>query len=98
MLTKLYRSPKPDQTNITIYPIALGPIGKTGDAIASQPNLNDDLSSYIRVIHQLLEDGKLQPNEVKVVKNGGFEGVADAYALQQKSPGGGKVVITLQEE
>lgn len=33
------------------------------------------------------------------MEEGGFEGVADAVATQQKAQGGGgKVVITLQEE
>lgn len=31
------------------------------------------------------------------MEKGGFEGVADAYALQQTGRGEGKVVITLQE-
>jgi hypothetical protein len=49
-------------------------------------------------MHQLLEDNKLQPNEINVVEKGGFEGVADAIALQQKGQSGGKIVITLQDE
>jgi hypothetical protein len=73
-------------------------IGKSGAALARDPSLNDDIATYIAITHQLLEDGKLQPNEVNVVEKGGFDGVAEAIALQQKAQGGGKVVITLQEE
>ena len=93
-----HRSPAPENNEISTYQIALGLIGKSGDAIAHEPSINDNIASHIAVIYQLLEDGKLQPNEVNVVEKGGFEGVAEAVALQQKGQGGGKVVITLQEE
>lgn len=74
-------------------------IGKSGEALAHEPTFNDDLASYIPAIYGLLESGKMRPNEVSVVEKGGFEGIADAYAIQQKSQGGGgKIVITLQDE
>lgn len=92
------RSPKPSNTGVAIYEIALGLIGKSGEALAHEPTFNDNLASYIPAIYGLLENGKLRPNEIKVVEKGGFEGIADAYAIQQKAQGGGKVVITLQEE
>lgn len=95
---KEHRTPTPSDNNIPIYPISLGLIGKSGADLAHEPSLNDDIATYIALIHQLLEDGKLQPNEINVVANGGFEGVAEAVAFQQKAQGGGKVVITLQEE
>ena len=59
--------------------------------------MNDDIASYIPVIRQLIEDGQLKPNEVNEMEKGGFEGVPDAYALQQKGTSGGKVVVTLQQ-
>jgi NADPH:quinone reductase-like Zn-dependent oxidoreductase len=93
-----HRTPGDADGNITVYQISLGLIGKSGDALAGHPNLNDDIAAHIAIIHQLLEDNKLQPNEVNVVEKGGFEGVADAIALQQKGQSGGKIVITLQEE
>lgn len=94
----MHRTPAPENNEIPSDRIALGLIGKSGDAIAHRPSLNDDIAAYIDVIHQLFEDGKLQANEVNVLDKSGFEGVAEAIAFQQKAQGGGKVVINLQEE
>ena len=95
---RVHRSPEVKEANVSIYRIALGLIGKSGAALAQNPTLNDDIAAYIPTIHQLVEDGKLRINGINVVEKGGFEGIADAYALQQKSQGAGKIVITLQEE
>lgn len=76
-------------------------IGKPSSALiaAKLPSLNDDLAAYIRVIAQLVEDGKVVPNKVEVVEKGGFEGVQEAVNLQSKGAAAGKkLVIKLQEE
>lgn len=86
---------------MSIYNILLALKGKPKSALiaAKLPNLNDDLAAYIRVIGQLVEDGKVVPNKVEVVAKGGFEGVEDAVDSQRKKGSSGKkLVIKLQEE
>ena len=86
---------------MSIYNILLALKGKPKSALvaAKRPNLNDDLAAYIRLIGQLLEDGKVVPNKVEVVAKGGFEGVGDAVDSQRKKGSTGKkIVIKLQEE
>lgn len=78
-------------------------IGKSGDATSHNPSINEDIISIIPVITQLLEDGRMQPNEVELFgtkdggARGGLEAIADAVAYQQKGTAGGKVVVVLQE-
>lgn len=86
---------------MSIYNIALALKGKPNSALdaAKIPNLNDDLALIIRVIGQLLEDGKVVPNKVELVTKGGFEGVQEAVDIQRKGTlTGKKIVIKLQEE
>lgn len=86
---------------MSIYNILLALKGKPSSALvaAEMPSLNDDLAAYIRVIAQLVEDGKVVPNKVEVVEKGGFEGVQEAVDLQRKgTTAGKKIVIKLQEE
>jgi hypothetical protein len=70
------------------YIIALGPIGRDG-----ADKLNADLANFVPVIHQLVEDGKIVPNDYDVVGEGGMESVLEAIAYQQKGAGGSNKVI-----
>lgn len=88
-------------SNVSIDNIMLALKGKPTSALvaAKSPDLNDDLAAYIRVIGQLLEDGKVVPNKVEVVAKGGFEAIPDAVDSQRKGTlAGKKIVIKLQEE
>lgn len=96
-----HRTSEERPSNVSIYNILLALKGKPNSALvaAKVPNLNDDLAAYIRVIGQLLEDGKVVPNKVEVVAKGGFEGVQEAVDSQRKGTlAGKKIVIKLQEE
>ena len=89
-------SPMKEYGDEKTYRAKLGIIGREGEEIADSPTVNEDLASYVRFLGGLLEMGKLRPNELKVVSTG-FEGVAEAVAIQQKGVGGGKkVVVDLQ--
>lgn len=73
--------------------VKLGLIGREGDDIKEEPTINRDIASYIPMLTQLLEAGKLRPNESKVTSTG-FEGIAQAIDIQQKGANGGvKVVV-----
>ena len=77
--------------------VKLGLIGRNGDDIKDAPATNESIASYIPFLTQLLEAGKLRPNESRAVSTG-FEVVAEAIEIQQKgSTGGLKVVVSLQE-
>ena len=77
--------------------VKLGLIGRQGDDIKEAPLINEQIASYIPFLTQLLEAGKLQPNEFQVVSKG-FEGVAEAVNVQQKgSSAGSKVVVELHD-
>ena len=77
--------------------IELGLIGRSGEEIEKVPTINEDLTSYMPYLMQLLEARKLHPNEFKVVSSG-FEGIAEAIEVQQKAMGGGiKAVVNLQD-
>lgn len=96
-----HRTSEERPSNVSIYNILLALKGKSNSALvaAKMPDLNDDLAAYIRVIGQLLEDGKVVPNKVEVVAKGGFEGVQEAVDSQRKGTvTGKKIVIKLQEE
>lgn len=78
--------------------VKLGLIGRQGDDIKEAPLINEEIASYIPFLTRLLEAGKLQPNEFKVVSKG-FEGVAEAVDIQQKgSSAGSKVVVELHDQ
>jgi hypothetical protein len=56
------------------------------------------LKKFIPVIHQLIEDGKIVPNEYDIVGEGGWESVLEAIAYQQKGAGGSnKVIVKIQD-
>lgn len=98
---KTHRTSEERPSNVSIYNILLALKGKPDSVqiAVKKPNLNDELAAYIRVIAQLLEDGRVVPNKVEVVEKGGFEGVQEAVDLQRKGTGAGKkIVIKLQEE
>ena len=77
-------------SSVSVDQVALGPIGKP-DA----KDLNGKLVKYIPVIFNLLDGGKIKPNEVHVFGQG-FEKVAAAVEHQQKGTGAGsKVVVEL---
>lgn len=59
--------------------------------------LNADLENFIPVIQQLIEDGKVVPNEYDLVGKGGFNSVLEAYDYQQKVKGA-KVVVKIQDK
>lgn len=78
--------------------VKLGLIGRNGDDIKDAPTINETITSYIPFLTQLLDAGKLRPNESRIMSTG-FKGVAEAINIQQKgSTGGLKVVVTLQDE
>lgn len=80
------------------YRVKLGLIGRKGDDIKEQPTINEDIASFIPLLAQLLEAGKLRPNELKVTGTG-FEAISEAIDIQQKGGSGGvKVVVNLQPE
>ncbi|KAL9130127.1 MAG: hypothetical protein Q9217_001601 [Psora testacea] len=77
--------------------VELGLIGRSEDELKVVPTLNEDVASYVPFLTQLLENGKLRPNEYRVVGTG-FEGIAGAVEAQQKGTSGGvKVVVELQD-
>lgn len=93
-----YRSEISPLEGIKMHRVELGPIGRTGDAIKNQPNLNKDIASYIPMIEGLIEAGKLVPNEFQVIGDVGFESVIEAWKEQQKNAGAGaKYLAKLQE-
>jgi hypothetical protein len=76
------------------YTIALGPIGREG-----ADELNGDLARYIPVIGQLVEDGKIKPNDYDLVGEGGMEAILEAISYQQKGAGGSnKVIVKVQDK
>jgi hypothetical protein len=76
------------------YTIALGPIGRD-----EGKELNEDLKKFIPFIHQLVEDGKIVPNEYDVVGEGGMDSVLEAITYQQKGAGGSnKVIVKIQDK
>ena len=75
--------------------VKLGLIGRQGDDIKEEPMINEAIASYIPFLTQLLEAGKLQPNEFKVASKG-FEGIAEAVDVQQKGSSA-KVVVELHD-
>jgi len=76
------------------YIIALGPIGRDG-----ADELNADLARYIPVIGQLVEDGKIKPNDYDLVGEGGMEAILEAISYQQKGAGGSnKVIVKVQDK
>ena len=78
--------------------VKLGLIGRTGDDIREAPTINEEIASFIPLLVQLLEAGKLRPNELKVTGTG-FEAISEAINIQQKGASGGvKVVVSLQPE
>lgn len=96
-----HRTSEERPPNVSINNIMLALKGKPNSVLiaAKFPDLNDDLAAYIRVIGQLLEDGKLVPNKVEVVAKAGFDGVQDAVDSQRKGTlAGKKIVIKLQKE
>ena len=78
--------------------VKLGLIGRTGDDIKEAPTINEEIASFIPLLVQLLEAGKLRPNELNVTGTG-FEAISEAINIQQKGASGGvKVVVNLQPE
>ncbi|KAI9830383.1 MAG: hypothetical protein M1826_004806 [Phylliscum demangeonii] len=73
--------------------VALGPIGRTGDALKHQPSLNEDVAAFIPMLEDLLAAGKLVPNEYTVVGKEGLQSIIEAYDLLQKSGGTGPKLI-----
>ena len=70
--------------------IELGPIGRD-----EAKELNDKLAAYIPVLLNLINSGKLKPNEYEVA-GGGFGDLAKAVEHQQKgTSAGSKVLIEL---
>jgi len=77
----------------TPYPVQLGPIGR-----ADATDLNKDLSSYIPLIYNLVESGKIVPAEYEVIGSTGFESVPEAWKYQGSGKAGNKkVLVKLQE-
>ncbi len=80
-----------------VHRVDLGVIGRSGDDIKDHPTINEELAKFIPMIKGLVESGKMIPNEVQLVGNGGLESIPQAVAEQQKSGGaGGKFVVKVQ--
>ena len=80
------------------YQAKLGLIGRSADKDEEIRTLNDDIASYIPFLVRLMKEGKLKPNEFKVVGKG-FESIVEAVGIQQKGgAGGAKVVVHLQDD
>ena len=75
---------------MSVDQVALGPIGKP-----EAKDLNGKLVKYIPILSELINSGKIKPNEAQVFGQG-FEKLAAAVEHQQKGTGAGsKVVIEL---
>jgi len=79
----------------TPYGIEMGTIGRP-----DSPQLNATMSSFIPLIHSLMESGKVVPSEYVIIGEGkGIESAMEAYAFQQAGKGGNKKVLAkLQDE
>jgi hypothetical protein len=76
------------------HQISLGPIGRPGSE-----KLNKELESYIPLMVNMLESGKVRPNQYDLVGKTGFESVLEAWEYQKSGKGGSnKVIVKLQEE
>jgi hypothetical protein len=72
-------------------------LGRIGDPTATE--LNKQIESYIPVIYDLVELGKLQPSEYEIIGKVGVDSVPDVYAYQQAGKGGNKkVIVQIAEE
>jgi NADPH:quinone reductase-like Zn-dependent oxidoreductase len=76
-----------------IEPVKLGPIGQP-DA----KELNATITKLLPLMYYLIESGAAKPAEYEIIGEGGFEGVAEAWAYQQTGKAGAKkVVVKLQD-
>lgn len=66
-------------------------LGKIGDPEAVE--LNKQIESYIPLIYDLVELGKLQASEYEIIGSIGVDSVAEVYAYQQAGKGGNKKII-----
>ena len=91
-------TPMDEHEDHETYRVKLGLIGRKGDDIKEAPTINEEVASFLPLLTQLLEAGRLRPNELKVTGTG-FEAISEAIEIQQKGGSGGvKVVVSLQPE
>lgn len=82
---------------IKLGSVSLGLIGRSGPEIQASPTVNDDIASYVPMVVELVEAGKLIPNQYQIVGDVGFDGVIKALDMQAKGAGSGaKLVVRLQ--
>ncbi|KAI9807806.1 MAG: hypothetical protein M1825_005111 [Sarcosagium campestre] len=75
---------------VSVYRIALGPIGRETEEAAT---LNESIKGFIPHLVRYLANGALKPNDYELVGKPGLESIIEAYALQSKGQGGGKKII-----
>lgn len=87
-----YRSNIAPVDGIKIHRVQLGAIGKSDAA-----ELNGYIASYVPMIEDLVEAGKLIPNDYQIIGQVGLESVIQAWKEQQKNSGaGGKYLARIQ--
>lgn len=76
--------------------VDLGLIGRSGEDIKPSPTINEDIASYIPMIVDLVEAGKLVPNPYEMVGEG-FDSIIQA--VEKLTKGGGssaKLIVKVQ--
>lgn len=93
----LHRMPIEPQEGISVYMVALGTIGKTGDTHVT--TVNEDMVGMIPTLEAFVEKGLIKPMEYEQVGDVGVRGVLQGLeSFKTRKNDGKKLVVRLSSD